>query len=75
MVQVLRPPSLCQVRWTSRYSSADSLPLGDGDADFLAENFRAAAGERFEAGVLQFDQRLLNGFFGQPGEMQEFQWR
>ncbi len=48
------------------------LALGDGAADFLAENFRAAAGERIEAGVLQFNQRLLDGFFGEPGEMQNF---
>ena len=32
------------------------LALGDGGADFLAENFRAAAGERIEAGGLQFAQ-------------------
>ena len=40
--------------------------------DFLAENFRAAAGERIEAGVLQFNQRLLDGFFREPGEVQNF---
>jgi hypothetical protein len=48
------------------------LAAGDGAADFLAENFRAAAGERIEAGVLQFNQRLLDGFFGEPGEVQNF---
>ena len=41
-------------------------------ADFLAENFRAAAGERVEAGGLQFNQRLLDGFFREPGEVQNF---
>ena len=48
------------------------LALGDGATDFLAENFRAAAGERIEAGGLQFDQRLLDGFFREPGEVQNF---
>ena len=72
IVQVLRPPSRCQVRWTSRYSSADSLPRAMARADFLAENLRAAAGERIESGFLQFAQRLLDGFLRQPGEVQDF---
>ena len=48
------------------------LALGDSAANFLAENFRAAAGERVEAGRFQFNQRLLDGFFGEPGEVQDF---
>ena len=48
------------------------LAVGDGGADFLAENFRAAAGERIEAGGFQFNQRLLDGFFGEPGEVENF---
>ena len=48
------------------------LALGDGAADFLAENLRAAAGERFESGGFQFNQRLLDGFLREPGEVQDF---
>ena len=48
------------------------LAAGDGGTDFLAENFRAAAGERVQAGGLQFGQGLLDGFFGEPGEVQDF---
>ena len=48
------------------------LAAGDVRADFLAENFRAAAGERIEAGGFQFNQRLLDGFFREPGEVQNF---
>jgi hypothetical protein len=44
----------------------------DGGADFFAENFRAAAGERIEAGIFQFAQRFLHGFFGEPCEVQNF---
>src|SRR5260370_1036500 len=41
-------------------------------ANFLAENFRATAGERSESGVLQFNQCLLDGFLCKPCEMQNF---
>ena len=43
--------------------------LGDLRADFLAENFRAAPGERVQAGGLQFGERFQNGFLGEPGEV------
>jgi hypothetical protein len=48
------------------------LALGDGAADFLAENFRAAAGERSRPAAFNSIKRLLDGFFGEPGEVQNF---
>ena len=51
------------------------LALGDGRTDFLAKNFRAAAGERIESGGLQFTQGVFDGFFCEPGEMQDFDGR
>ena len=51
------------------------LALGDGGTDLLAENFRAAAGERIQPGGLQFNQGLFDRFFGQPGEVQNFNRR
>ena len=51
------------------------LAARDGGAHFLAENFRAAAGERIEPGGLEFRQRFRHGFFGEPGQMQNFNGR
>ena len=48
------------------------LAPGDGRADFRSKDFRAAAGERIEPGGLQFNQGLFDGFFGEPGEVQNF---
>ena len=48
------------------------LTPGDGGADFLLEDFRAAACQGIEAGRLQFEQRFLDGFLCQPCEMENF---
>ncbi len=44
----------------------------DGFADFRAEDFRAAAGERVQAGFVEFGEDFRDGFLGQPGEVQDF---
>ncbi len=40
--------------------------------DFRSEDLRAAAGERVESSGFEFNQRLLDGFFCEPGEMEDF---
>ena len=51
------------------------LAAGDGGADFLAEDLRAAAGEGIEAGFLQGAQRVGDGFLRQPGQVQDLDGR
>ena len=51
------------------------LAPGDGGADFLAEDFRAAAGEGIEPGLLQGAQGLGDGFLRQPGQVQDLDGR
>ena len=46
------------------------LAPGDLRADFLAKNLRAAAGKRIKADGSQFGERVQDGFFGEPGEME-----
>ena len=46
------------------------LAPGNLRTNFLAENFRAAAGERIQTGGLQFGKRFQNRLFGKPGEVE-----
>ena len=71
-MQVLRPPSLMPGAMDVQVFLGGFLALGDGRADFLAKNFRAAAGEGIQPGLLQFGQRLADGFFREPGEVEDF---
>ena len=46
------------------------LAPGDGGADFLAEDLRAAAGEGIEPGLFQGAQGFGDGLLRQPGQVQ-----
>jgi len=48
------------------------LAARDSGTDFLAENFRPAAGERIQSGSFEFNQRLLDGLFREPRKMENF---
>jgi len=71
-VQVLRPPRRCHVSVNVQIFLGGFLALGDGAADFLAENLRTAAGERVEAGLTQLNQTCSTDFFREPGEVEDF---
>ncbi len=51
------------------------LAPGDRGTDFRAEDFRAAAGEGVEPGVLQSAQGLSDGLLRQPRQVQHFDRR
>src|SRR5258708_1079926 len=83
----------CQVRCTSRYSSADSFPFAIAERTSfrkisapppVRESTRPPslrktppppARERVQPGRLQFRQSLLDGFLGQPRQMQNLNRR
>ena len=58
MVQVERPPSWCQTRWTSSHSSVRHLLTVNGLAHAIDEDLAAAAGQAAHAGVLEPLQHL-----------------
>lgn len=46
--------------------------FGDGGADFGAENFSAATCKGVQSSVAEFFESLADGFFGEPGEVKNF---
>ena len=51
------------------------LAPGDGRADFLAKDLRAAAGEGIEPGLFQGAQGFGDGLLRQPGQVQDLNRR
>ena len=75
MVAVVRRPSACAVRCICSHSSARALQAGDARADFVVQDFRAAAGNRVEPGIAQAGDGVAHAQAGNFGDAQNFRRR
>ena len=71
MVQVLRPPRRCQVRWTSRYSSADSLPRAMAERTSLRKISAPPPVRESSPAAFKRAQRFGDGLLRQPGQVED----